>query len=166
MTRINMDVDPVLIDDWRLIAEINEMTHVFQSYEEHKESNIPFDIPKEFSIGKTRVSFWLDKHLFLHKRLNSLIEEYRNREDHFSNDVLIYEFEDAVTWLLNYVKKEHYNDYKPTEKDRKLLVNQIIIKIEESDKLPYYYGKQERKDVAINRLKSIFVVDNAQMNLF
>ncbi len=145
MTRINAGIPPEVLDDWRLIAEINEIPRVLELYQERVEKGINFsDIPKKFRLGDGHVKFFLNKLEYIDFRTFILIREYKKRN-------LTTKIEPLIL-IGSSFNQNHFNDYKPTEYDKQLVVTRIIETIKESDKLPYYYGKQESKESAINRL--------------
>ena len=145
MTRINSAISPKNLIDQHLIAELRELPRIFTAVRERIEKEIGFnDIPKEFCLGSGHVKFFYNKYKFLFDRYSHLRFEYLLR---FGK---LYDFD--VTRCL--VSWEVFNDYKPTENERQLLIERISTRIMESKQIPRYYGEKITKERAIEILKS------------
>lgn len=142
MTRINVDIDPRKLTDEHLLAEHREIKRLPAVYSKYSKT----DMPKEFTLGKGHVKFFLNKYKYTHKRYNKIYLECLQRgfhvEDYSSN------------W--NTVLQEDYNDYVPTENDNMMLKIRIIERIHNSKKTFFhYYGQKITKQEAIDLLCGI-----------
>lgn len=152
MTRINIAIPPKALDDWRLIAEINEIHRIPELYQKRLEKKVNFgDIPKHFTLSIGHVKFFLNKGAFILNRFNILVDEYeiRNLSNIYNNKI-----NKDVTEFLKF-KEEHFNTWNPKKKDVAKVITRIIETIKNSDKLPMYKGFYEPKKVAIDRILSI-----------
>ena len=168
MTRINIGIPPQVLDDWRLIAEINETPRVAEVYQNRIDKNMNFgDIPKQFTLGEGHVKFFLNKGSCLINRYNAIVDEYETRGLKKIYGLHDKQCKPDITPLFVF-KKEHFNDYEISQKDIDLLVTRIIDTINESDKQPYWYGNVQTKKEAINKLLKIgsYIKKPEQLNLF
>lgn len=142
MTRINVDIDPRKLTDEHLLAEHREIKRLPAVYNKYSK----IGMPKEFTLGKGHVKFFLNKYKYTHKRYNKIYLECLQRgfnvEDYSSN------------W--NTILQEDYNDYVPTENDDMMLKGRIIERIHNSKKqFFHYYGQKITKQEAIDLLCGI-----------
>lgn len=139
MTRINSSIPPENLIDQHLIAELRELPRVITAVIKRNNKKIPFnDIPEEFILGTGHVKFFYNKAKFLWDRHIYLRLEYFNR---FGKD-----------WQFGISYFEQNQDYIPTEKEKQLLIERISTRIQESNQIPRYYGKQITKQKAIEIL--------------
>lgn len=168
MTRINCGIPVEVLSDWHLIAEIDEIPTVLDVYHNRILKGITDfrDIPKNFTLGKGHILFFLNKLYYLHKRFKELALECIKRDLVAQTERKDLEF---LYKGFNNIKLVHYLDYAPTQKDRDLLVTRISTRIIESDKSPWYYGKRITKEEAIEKLLTVGkIVENKdnQLNLY
>lgn len=155
MTRINVGVPPKLLDDWRLIAEINEIPRVKEVYDYRLRNKINFsDIPKQFTLGKGHVLFFLNKGLFIYERYNSLVVELIRRDLIKKYNLTSDKLKIDPRPLLEF-RYDDFKGYKYTQEDINKVITRIIDKIKSSDKFPYYNGVSISKIEAINLLLQI-----------
>lgn len=142
MTRINVDIDPRKLTDEHLLAEHREIKRLPAVYNKYSK----IGMPKEFTLGKGHVKFFLDKYKYTHKRYIQIYKECLSRgfnvEDYSNN------------W--NDISQEDYNDYTPSIKDMYLLTDRIRERINESKKeFFHFYGRKITKQEAIDLLCGI-----------
>jgi hypothetical protein len=113
MTRINCGIPPAELVDKHLMAEHREIKRVPNCISKGK-YNLEGQ-PKEFTLGTGHVKFFYDKLLYLKKRYEELYQECVKR----GFRVTYY----GSAW--ENVPKELMNDYKPTERDKKLIRERI-----------------------------------------
>lgn len=122
MTRINL-VDPTELYDQHLIAERREIrllcAHLKTSLSS-KQGVTKDRIPKQFTLNTGHVRFFYDKGLYLHKRYRELTKEMIRRG--FKPD-----FEN--TFPLDLWPKHLYNDWTPTEQDKRLVRARIALRV-------------------------------------
>jgi len=155
MTRINCGIPPYFLADWHLTAEINEIPEVFRRAKYRVVQNIELkDVPKRFTLGTGHVLFFIDKLWYVHHRWLTLFIEasYRNLPKSALDKCTIQEGLSNVQYLQIF-KKEWFNNYIPLEHDIRLISTRIVSRINESDKLPYYYGERISKRVMIDKLR-------------
>lgn len=141
MTRINVAIPPKNLTDQHLLAEHREIKRLCAMHYTFKDFN---SIPKEFTLGTGHMKFFMDKGLYSFNRYKSLYDECLIRgfqvEDYSKN------------WKYWWQDFSKYNNYKETERDKKLLVERISERIMQSKQIPRYYGKIISKEDAIKRL--------------
>jgi len=108
MTRINSWIEPVNLSDNHLIAEIKEINQLCGSYNVslNSKTGIP-EIPKQFTLGKGHVTFFMNKGLYLHNRFDLLKQEAIKRGFN-----IVAEFNKDM-W-----KTYHYKDYTVDIKEK------------------------------------------------
>ena len=122
MTRINL-VDPRQLADQHLVAEYREIFMIGSALQRSLESNVGLsDIPKKFTLNKGHIKFFYDKGKYLSKRYDNLVEEMKRRG--MSPDP-------ARKFRKEQWPDEMYNDWKPTERDIKLIKKRLQQKISE-----------------------------------
>lgn len=136
MTRINVSINVKALTDEHLLAEHREIKRL---------PNIKFmsnDIPNKFKLGSGHVKFFSNKHKYTFDRYNEIYQECLNRGFNVENY--------SSNW--GEVTKNSL-DYIPTEFDKKLLIDRISERINNSRKTYFhYYGKQITKNEAIEIL--------------
>lgn len=133
MTRINSAIPVRNLTDEHLLAEHREIHRMFYYYRKAKYSGAFNRIPQKFCLGAGHVTFFLDKFKFLQKRYEEIYGECLKRR-------LSVLRTDYMSWYYN-VEKEHFNDYTPTEEERKLLTERILERIQKGKKKFYHYEK-------------------------
>lgn len=117
MTRINVGVKPVELNDKMLIAEHREIKRIPNCIKKGR-YNMEGQ-PKQFTLGTGHVKFFYDKLTYLKNRYESIYSECKRRGFNITyfGDCFI----DLPSHLLN--------DYKATQRDRKLIVERIKSKL-------------------------------------
>ena len=123
MTRINL-VNPKELTDQHLVAEYREIFMVGSSLQRSMKSKNWLktieSIPKEFTLNRGHVSFFYDKGKYLDNRYSLLIKEMKRRG---MNPDPKRKFKKSQ-W-----PKYLYNDWKPNNKDIKVIRQRIDEKI-------------------------------------
>ena len=125
MTRINL-INPTKLSNQHLIAEYREIFMVGSALQrsiksknwEHTRNNLP----KEFTLNKGHVKFFYDKGEYLHKRYLDIICEMKNRG---------MKPDPKRKFKKNQWPNELYKDWKPKEKDLKIIKSRINEKVNE-----------------------------------
>lgn len=131
MTRINVGISVKELSDEHLLAEHREIKRLTALYDRFKSN-----IPSKFTLGKGHVLFFADKYLFTLKRYIDIYDECINR----GFDVVDY----RDNWRK--IPKPLMNDYKPSDDDRKMLIDRINDRILNGRKDYYhYYGVKRNK---------------------
>lgn len=120
MTRINCGIPPAELIDKHLLAEHREIKRIPNTIKSGK-ARIE-NIPDKFTLGKGHVKFFYNKLKYLNNRYLEIYQECISRG--FNITAFHAAFED--------LPKELYNDYTPTEADRKIIRARI------ADRLPVY----------------------------
>ena len=130
--RINI-INPKYLTDQHLIAELNEINMVSQSFKRsYYSKNGIKDIPNEFCLNKNHVKFFYNKGLYLHKRYLELRKEGLKRGFNLKEI-----FKNYFYWL----DEKYYNDWKPNKKDKKIIIERIIERINLKSNFYRYYRK-------------------------
>ena len=113
MTRINVGIQPVELNNQHLIAEHREIKRIPNCIAKGK-YNMD-GIPNKFKLGTGHVKFFYNKLLYLKNRYISLYEECIKRGFNVQNYI--------GAW--DNVPEELMNDYKPTYTDRLIIQERI-----------------------------------------
>lgn len=144
MTRINVGIKPKQLTDQHLIAELRELPRIFTAVNKRIKAEKDFnDITPNFKLGIGHVKFFYDKLEYLLLRHQSLRIEY------FWRYKKNYKFKIEK---LNNIPFKYFRNYIPTDFDRKVLIDRISERINNSNQIPKYYGKQISKENAIKNL--------------
>ena len=123
MTRINL-VNPRELSDQHLVAEYREIFMVGSSLQRSIKSKnwlkTKNNIPDEFTLNKGHVTFFYNKGMYLNKRYSLLANEMKRRG---MNPDPKRKFKKSQ-W-----PKSLYNDWKPKNKDLKIIRKRIEEKI-------------------------------------
>jgi len=123
MTRINL-VNPRELSDQHLVAEYREIFMVGSSLQRSIKSKnwvkTKINIPDEFTLNKGHVTFFYNKGMYLDKRYSLLVKEMKRRG---MNPDPKRKFKKSQ-W-----PKYLYNDWKPKNKDLKIIRKRIEEKI-------------------------------------
>ena len=160
MTRVNSAIPVRFLTDEHLLAEHREIRRLPWFYKRHLHMKKDWDIPKEFTLGKGHISFFMDKFKFTHDRYIAIDTECNQR--HFN----IQDF--SLNW--NIIPVRLYNDYTPTIEEKDLLIDRIVERINNSPKRYWhYYGHRISKETAIllvkGRLKDITFDDGSYIRI-
>lgn len=138
MTRINVGIDPELLVDKHLLAEIRELPRVYGLVEKRLEKGTLriAKLPKEFTLNAGHVLFFYNKFGFLFDRYDSLINEYNTRFKKREDNVGRLSSDWFYAKIIN-LPAILFQDYKPTEKDRNLLVERISERLKTMKNLKY-----------------------------
>lgn len=148
MTRINVTAVSDLADQ-HLLAEYRELPMVAGSLRRSlKSKNGIKNRQQTYTLGAGHVTYFYDKGLFLYKRYQEILKEFKvrgftadpNREidfDTFKNNGL-------------------FNDWTPTEKDLKVLIPRLNEKLDMKPSWYKYYGKSltELDTEVMNKLRN------------
>ena len=119
MTRINT-IDPVhLTNEW-LIAEFRELPRIVNELHKHPQRFKLKDIPKEFTLNTGHVKFFRNKLLYLSKRHTDIIKELSERGINFDKKIKV-----DLDNLSPSIKLFGCNDWKPSKRDHKLIVERL-----------------------------------------
>jgi len=123
MTRINL-VNPRELSDQHLVAEYREIFMVGSSLQRSIKSKnwvkTKINIPDEFTLNKGHVTFFYNKGMYLDKRYSQLVKEMKRRG---MNPDPKRKFKKSQ-W-----PKYLYNDWKPKNRDLKVIRKRIEKKI-------------------------------------
>ena len=113
MTRINL-VDPSVLHNKHLVAELHEITRVFTLARNAQHKMESKKIPSQYTLGTGHVLFFYQKLKFIVDRYEKLCDEMLIRNykvNRLSRDVLLQGISDSMI-----------NDYVPTQEA--ILINQ------------------------------------------
>jgi len=113
MTRINVAVKPIELNDKMLIAEHREIKRIPNCVKKGR-YNLS-GIPDKFTLGTGHVKFFYNKLEYLHDRYVDLYDECLKRGFNVTN------YEEA----FNDLPDELYNWYDETNRDRKIILQRI-----------------------------------------
>ncbi len=149
MTRINSAIPVQHLTDEHLLAEHREIKRLPYCLQEAVRTGSIKHIPERFVLGKGHVTFFLDKQQFVLNRYGDIHAECLRRGINVTNF--------AWNWynIPNCKRKPYWNDYKPTDEERQLLIDRITDRIMHSKKLTWhYYGRIITKEEAVKLLNS------------
>jgi len=138
MVRVNL-INPKYLADQHLIAEYAEILMLVAYIKRHPR---PDNLPKEYCLGTGHQRFFKNKLLYLKKRHELLKKEMRKRG-----------FTPNKTLSLKRFKKELLKDYKPKNKDKKIIKKRLIQKLNKRPKFYRYYSKNKPKKFLTNLVK-------------
>lgn len=127
MVRINL-IPPKQLTDQHLIAEYNEILMLLGHVKKFPKIN---NQPKEYCLGPGHINFFKDKLSYLKKRHELIKKEMKKRG-----------FKTNKTIKLSQFKKELKKDYKPKQKDFKIIKERLKQKIKQKPDYYKYYGKK------------------------
>lgn len=113
MTRINLGIKASELPNKLLLAEHREIKRIPNTIKSGK-AKIK-DIPEKFTLGKGHVKFFYTRLGYLKKRYIELRQECLNRGFNITD------YEDTFEGISEAL----FNDYDPSEYDRKLLIERI-----------------------------------------
>lgn len=132
MTRINL-IDPVDLTDNHLIAEYREIrlltSHLVRSLQSSR-GVVKSTLPNQFTLNSGHVRFFYDKGKYLHHRYDSLKKEMIARGFSPENEFEREKWPDRL-----------YGDWTPTERDKNIVRERIILRINQKPHLYRYQGK-------------------------
>ena len=133
MVRVNL-INPKKLSDQHLIAEYNEILMLEAYIKKYPEINKE-ETPKDYCLGKGHMKFFKNKLNYLEKRHKELKKEMKARgfKTNKSVDVVL-------------CGKENKKNWKPKDKDFKIIKKRIKEKIELKPGFYRYFGKKKPKD--------------------
>lgn len=136
MTRINT-IDPSLLTNEHLIAELRELPRVPNSIAEGKAKLDPKAIPETFRLGEGHVKFFYNKLAWLQARHTALRAEYFKRTGkEFS--ILI-----DWSWLDNsLLKTALFNDWSPVSRDHTISIARIKERLDLRKRAYHFQGNK------------------------
>lgn len=138
MVRINL-LNPKKLADPHIIAEYNEILMLFGYVRKHPET---YNIDHEFCLGKGHIRFFKDKLRYLQKRHEAIKKEMKKRG-----------FKRNKTIDLKNFPKELQNNWKPKEKDFKIIKKRLKEKINLKPNFYRYYREKKSKKFFMDLLK-------------
>lgn len=149
MTRINYGILPKHLPDKLLLAEHREIKRIPKVFEKALSSGSINKIPKQFTLGKGHVLYFIDKPYYTYNRYRELYKECISRgfqvEDYSNN------------WYIYKLHKLEYTSIKPKDKDLKIIIDRIISRvIQFKDPILRFNGKPYSKWEFINDLKRYY----------
>lgn len=122
MTRINIGIPPRLLSDKHLLAEHREIKRIPNHLRKYGLACTK-NIPKEFTLGKGHVLFFIDKGKYTMTRYVSIFEECVNRGFRVESYIKAWEI-----YMDSYMMSTLFNDYKPTKKDITIIAQRLELK--------------------------------------
>lgn len=161
MTRINSNINPKRLTDEHLRAEIRELPRIPSKVKTHLENGKTIDelltkakSVSNFKLGTGHVIFFYDKILFLLKRYELLLEEYKKRYSKNWN----FESVNKIRNDCHVICKEYgllYNDWESTFENDMEVVKRINDRIISSKQTPHYNKEIISKEQAISIITNI-----------
>jgi deoxyribonuclease (pyrimidine dimer) len=115
MARVNVGINPKYLADQHLIAESVEITMITGGLRKHN-YQIKSDIPSIFVFGKGHINFFKNKLLYLAHRLEEVNKEMHSRGFRASTQ---------IDDIISEAPASLINDWKPTERDTKVIRERI-----------------------------------------
>lgn len=141
MVRINI-INPRYLADQHLVAEYNEILMLLGYVERSPELNIK-KIPGKYKLGTGHILFFKNKLKYLDKRFIIIKKEMKKRG--FSGNLKI---------DLSSFRKNLVNDWKPTNKDKEIIKERLIYKINLKPNYYRYYKEKKPKEFFVEMTKN------------
>lgn len=142
--RCNCGINPKNLTDEHLFAESRELKMLPSLYERVGDNSIN-KVPKEFTLGKGHMLFFLYKPTYTWHRYDDVLFECYKRGFNVKNEY--------YRWDV-YQKSKCLEQYTETGKEADIVKQRIIERIQNSPKEYFhYYGKRITKQGAIDLLK-------------
>ena len=140
MVRINI-INPKRLTDQHLIAEYNEILMLIAYIKKYplKEG----EIPEEYCLGRGHMKFFKNKVGYLKGRHETISKEMRNRG-----------FKTNKKVVTKGISKKAMNKWKPTIKDKEIIIKRITEKIMKKPEWYKYYGKKRDLKNFLKKLKN------------
>jgi len=152
MTRINSAIPVKCLTDEHLLAESREVKRLPHSLMQAIKSGSIEKVPKQFTLGKGHVTFFLDKMEFIYKRYLMIHDELVSRGFNVSD------FSDNWQQMKDdlSLRQAVWNSYTPTTIEHQLLVERISSRIMQSTKKCWHYKRARiTRDEAIEILQKL-----------
>ena len=157
MTRINL-IKPQYLLDQHLMAEYRELPMVNASLRRSLDSpNWPtIKLPKQYTLNTGHVKFFYNKRVFLQERWHLLIAELLRR-----SFVIIPDQRNVDFSIFDEVPIDAVADaWKPTNKDIKININRILLRVKEKPNWYKYKSKSITyawyKDRILNKFDGVY----------
>lgn len=121
MTRINYGIHPSLLPDKLLLAEHREIKRIPKVFEKSIKSGSIKRIPKNFTLGKGHVLFFIDKPSYTYSRYLDLYKECLSRGfnvENYSNN-----------WYIYKLYRINDSSTKPNKKDLGIIIDRLITRV-------------------------------------
>jgi len=141
MVRINI-INPKYLADQHLIAEYNETLMLLGYVKKNPELEIK-KIPENYKLGPGHILFFKNKLKYLDKRFLIIKEEMKKRG-----------FSSNMDMDLSIFDKKLINDWKATDKDKKIIKERLIYKINLKPDYYRYYKEKKPKEFFIEMIKN------------
>lgn len=141
MVRINI-INPKYLADQHLIAEYNETLMLLGYVKKNPRLEIK-KIPENYKLGPGHILFFKNKLKYLDKRFLIIKEEMKKRG-----------FSSNMDMDLSIFDKKLINDWKATDKDKKIIKERLIYKINLKPDYYRYYKEKKPKEFFIEMIKN------------
>ena len=128
MVRINL-IHPKKLADQHLIAEYLEIMMLVGYTKKYPSGE---DIPENYRLGKGHIKFFKNKLKYLKNRHKKIKKEMRNRS-----------FKANKELKFKYLSNDLMNDWKPKQRDFKIIKERILSKIKSKPDWYRYYGVKQ-----------------------
>jgi deoxyribonuclease (pyrimidine dimer) len=141
MVRINL-INPKYLADQHLIAEYNEILMLLGYVRKNPKLTLS-KIPLNYKLGKGHILFFKNKLRYLEKRFKLIKAEMRKRR-----------FSEKINFDLTPFDRELIKDWKPNEKDKKIIKKRLIHKITLKPDYYKYYKNKKSKNFFIKMIEN------------
>lgn len=141
MVRINL-IAPNRLADQHLVAEYNEILMLLGYVRKNPRAKLE-EIPQNYKLGKGHILFFKNKLIYLKKRHEKIKKEMIKRGFRPIKEVNLGEFD-----------KQLRKDWKPTPKDREVIKQRLIEKINKKPDFYKYYGNVKKKVFWLKLIKN------------
>ncbi len=139
MVRVNL-ISPEKLADQHLIAEYAEILMLVEYIRSYPNTK---DIPENFTLGEGHMKFFKDKVFYLKRRHERLKKEMKKRG-----------FKPRKTINLKGINKKLIKDWKPEEKDLKIIRKRLIKRIKQKPEFYRYYGENKSEEFLAGLIKN------------
>jgi len=141
MVRINL-INPKFLADQHLIAEYKEILMLLGYVRKHPKTNLN-KIPKEYKLGSGHILFFKNKLIYLKKRFELIKKEMNKRKFKTTKEISLKNIDDKLKY-----------NWKPSQKDKKIIKQRLTWKINLKPDYYRYYGKKKPKKFFIGMIKN------------
>lgn len=141
MVRINL-INPKFLADQHLVAEYKEILMLFGYVRKHPKTNLN-KIPKEYKLGSGHILFFRNKLIYLKKRFELMKKEMKKRKFNAEKELSFKNIDGKLK-----------NNWRPSEKDKKIIKQRLIWKINLKPEYYRYYGKKKSKSFFVEMIKN------------
>ncbi len=139
MVRVNL-INPKYLTDQHLVAEYLEIIMLVKYIKTHPSLE---NLPKNYTLGKGHMRFFKNKVKYLQLRHEKIKKEMQKRG-----------IKTNKTLNVNSLTSSHFKNWKPSNKDLKIIKQRLKEKILKKPSFYKYYKEKRSKTFLVNLIKN------------